>query len=138
MLPRVHTDFLYWHAVSKTRIGDFESANTLFKLICAAHPERIDAALGKAYSLMRLGQFDQAAAQVAELRRRMLRPDEMALLGRLHRRCDFERLKHQDRQRALSRRASSPVALPHVMSESAMRNPQPVDRPGRRPGSVSS
>lgn len=90
MLDRKTVDFLYWHAVTKMRASDFEGAGVLFRLLRAAAPERSDVGLGHAYSLLREGQVRQAAEVVAELRRRLLKPDEMALLSRLHRRCEFE------------------------------------------------
>lgn len=92
-------DFLYWHAVSKTRMADFEGAHTLFRLLHAACPERTDTALGRVYCLVRLGELEAASGAITLLRRRPLRPDEMALLGRLHRRCEFERARLVSRQR---------------------------------------
>ena len=103
MLDRKQTDFLYWHAVSKMRTSDFEGACTLFRLLRAAHPERHDVSLGYVYSLMRRGSLDEASAIVAELRRRPMRPEEMALLGRLQRRCEFERNRAAQAQQALPR-----------------------------------
>jgi thioredoxin-like negative regulator of GroEL len=90
MLERKTIDFLYWHAVTKMRASDFEGAGVLFKLLRAAAPERCDVGLGHAYSLLRDGEVQRASEVVAELRRRLLKPDEMALLSRLHRRCEFE------------------------------------------------
>ena len=92
-------DFLYWHGVSKMRMADFEGANTLFRLLHAACPERTDTALGRVYCLVRLGELEAASSVVAALRRHPLRPDEMALLGRLHRRCEIERARSAARQR---------------------------------------
>lgn len=90
MFDRKMMDFLYWHAVSKMRTGDFAGSAVLFRLLRAVNPQRSDVGLGYAYSLLRQGALDQASTVVAELRRRPMRPDEMALLGRLHRRCEFE------------------------------------------------
>lgn len=90
MLDRKQIDFLHWHAVSKLRMGDFEASGTLFRLLKAVCPERTDIGLGFAYSLVRQGALEEASAVVSELRRRPMRPEEMALLGRLHRRCEFE------------------------------------------------
>ncbi len=90
MPDRKTVDFLYWHAVTKMRASDFEGAGVLFRLLRAAAPERSDVGLGHAYSLLRLGHVDKATEVVADLRRRPMKPEEMALLGRLHRRCEFE------------------------------------------------
>lgn len=90
MPDRKTLDFLYWHAVTKMRASDFEGAGVLFRLLRAAAPERCDVGLGHAYSLLRQGQVGKAAEVVADLRRRPMKPDEMTLLGRLHRRCEFE------------------------------------------------
>lgn len=90
MFDRKMMDFLYWHAVSKMRTGDFAGSAVLFRLLRAVNPQRSDVGLGYAYSLLRQGALEEASTVVAELRRRPMRPDEMALLGRLHRRCEFE------------------------------------------------
>jgi hypothetical protein len=134
LAPR-QVDFLYWHAVSKMRMADFEGANTLFRLLHAACPERTDTALGRIYCLVRLGELEAASGTIAMLRRRPLRPDEMGLLGRLHRRCEFERARLASRQRLASgagsgpgaeRRASphagglEPVRMPHTLGDDAM------------------
>lgn len=84
-------DFLYWHAVSKMRVSEFGSAAALFRLLQTVQPEWHCAGLGLAYSLMRQGQFEQAHATLSELRRRPMRAEVMAMLGRLHRRCEYER-----------------------------------------------
>lgn len=115
-LSRKQIDFLYWHAVSKMRMGDFADAAVLFRLVGAVAPERTDAALGRAYCLVRQGEVAAAAEIVAELRRRMLRPEEMALLGRLHRRCEFERARSQ-RGRQAARGERRAVTLPPSMLE---------------------
>jgi hypothetical protein len=120
--PR-QVDFLYWHAVSKMRMADFEGANTLFRLLHAACPERTDTALGRVYCLVRLGELEAASGVVAALRRHPLKPDEMALLGRLHRRCEFERARLSSRQRGAARRADGqgePVAMPHTLGDDEM------------------
>jgi len=104
MPDRKTVDFLYWHAVTKMRASDFEGAGVLFRFLRAAVPERSDVGLGHAYSLLRQGQVDQAAKVVADLRRRPMRPDEMALLGRLHRRCEFEMSR-------TARKGASPARL---------------------------
>lgn len=91
MLERKTVDFLYWHAVTKMRASDFEGAGVLFRLLRAAAPERSDVGLGHAYSLLRRGEVHQASEVVADLRRRLMKSEEMALLSRLHRRCEFEK-----------------------------------------------
>jgi hypothetical protein len=112
---------MYWHAVSKMRMADFEGAGVLFRLLYALHPERSDVALGRAYCLVRQGEVDTASTIVAALRRRPLRADEMALLGRLHRRCEFERARHNVRQQVLARRASAEaVTMPHTLGDDEM------------------
>lgn len=104
MLDRKTVDFLYWHAVTKMRASDFEGAGVLFKLLRVAAPDRSDVGLGHAYSLLRDGDVQQATEVVADLRRRLLKPDEMALLSRLHRRCEFEASRS-------ARKLTSPVRL---------------------------
>ena len=113
-------DFLYWHGVSKMRMADFEGANTLFRLLHAACPERTDTALGRVYCLMRLGDLEAASSVVAALRRHPLKPDEMALLGRLHRRCEFERARSAARQRPGGAGLREPVAMPHTLGDDEM------------------
>ena len=103
-IDRRQIDFLYWHGVSKMRMGDFDGAGRVFKLLQAAQPERSDAALGFAYCLVRQGQWEQAARTVAGLRRRPLRPEELGLLGRLHRRCEFERSRQAAKHKAAAQR----------------------------------
>lgn len=122
ILEPKQVDFLYWHAVSKMRMADFEGANTLFRLLHAACPERTDAALGRVYCLVRLGELESASSVVAALRRHPLKPDEMALLGRLHRRCEFERARETSRQRLALRGAAQtePVAMPHTLGDDEM------------------
>lgn len=116
-------DFLYWHAVSKMRMADFEAAETLFRLLHAACPERIDVELGRAYCLLRLYEFEAAAGIVTALRRRPLRAEEMGLLGRLQRRCEFERARGSARARArrgAGATAGEPVNMPHTLGDDAM------------------
>lgn len=122
ILEPKQVDFLYWHAVSKMRMADFEGANTLFRLLHAACPERTDTALGRVYCLVRLGELESASSVVAALRRHPLKPDEMALLGRLHRRCEFERARETSRQRLALRGAAQPepVAMPHTLGDDEM------------------
>jgi len=108
MFDRKQADFLYWHAVSKMRMSDFEGAGILFRLLRATDPQRSDAGLGYAYSLLRQGDLEQASAVVAELRRRPMRPEEMALLGRLHRRCEFELTRRARHMAASSLRQQPP------------------------------
>ena len=123
LLDRKQVDFLYWHAVTKMRSADFEGAQALFRLLHRVHPERADAGLGHLYCLIRLGDLERAASVVATLRRRPLRPDEMALLGRLHRRCEFERERSSTRARSKAHRpgpGAEPVNLPHTLGDDAM------------------
>ncbi len=128
-LEQRQVDFLYWHAVSKMRMADFEGAGTLFRLLHAACPERTDVALGRVYCLVREAEFEAAAGLVAALRRRPLRSEEMALLGRLQRRCEFERGGSAARAKALRRTVSAaPVILPHTLGEAAMA-PSTAQRP---------
>ena len=96
-------DFLYWHAVSKMRMADFEGAGVLFRLLHAASPERTDVALGRVYCLLRMAEYDSAAGLMTALRRRPLPTDEMALLGRLQRRCG----PRQSRRDRIRRRKSA-------------------------------
>jgi hypothetical protein len=121
LLDRKQVDFLYWHAVSKTRMADFEGAGAIFRLLHAACPERTDAGLGRVYCLMRQGDPEAAASVVAALRRQPLRPEQMALLGRLHRRCESDRARAALRLRTLARRAApAAVAMPHTLGDDAM------------------
>ena len=122
LAPR-QVDFLYWHAVSKMRMADFEGAGTLFRLLHVVCPDRTDVALGRVYCLSRLGEFEAAGGIITDLRRRPLRTEEMALLGRLQRRCEFERARDSARARALNRAgmpSDDPVALPHTLGDDAM------------------
>jgi hypothetical protein len=116
-------DFLYWHAVSKTRMADFEGAAALFRLLCSACPDRTDVALGRVYCLVRQGDFEAATGILTALRRRPLRSEEMALLGRLQRRCEFERARDSSRLRGLNRAAQvadDSVVMPHTLGDDAM------------------
>lgn len=122
-LEAAQVDFLYWHAVSKMRMADFEGAGILFQLLYAANPGRTDVALGRLYCLLRKADYDSAAGLMTALRRRPLPTDEMALLGRLQRRCEFERARCANRQRLAHRGASmaaEPVAMPHTLGDDDM------------------
>ena len=118
VLSRKQEDFLHWHAVTKMRASDFSGARSLFNLLVQVSPSRTDVALGLAYCLLRLGESERASAVIASLRRQALRQDDMALLGRLHRRCEFERTPRGVRKSGAS--ATRPVAgvrLPHELVE---------------------
>lgn len=122
-LQTAQVDFLYWHAVSKMRMADFEGAGVLFRLLHAACPDRVDVALGRVYCLVRQGDYEAAAAVVTSLRRRPLRAEEMSLLGRLQRRCEFERARDVARHRTAARTPAAtpePVRLPHTLGDAAM------------------
>jgi thioredoxin-like negative regulator of GroEL len=119
-MARRHLDFLYWHAVSKMRMAEFQGASSIFRLISRASPTRHDAALGLAYCLVRLGELDDAAGLVARLRRDALPSREMRLLGRLHRRCEFERSRRVSRERQLQQRVGANVNLPHTLGDDGM------------------
>jgi hypothetical protein len=117
MLNRKTTDFLYWHAVSKMRMAEFPAASKLFRLLQQASPHRSDVVLGRVYCLIRMGELDQASTLMQDLRRHPIRVDEMALLGRLHRRCDHERA------RARKGKINPPrpdVRLPHTLGDDNM------------------
>ena len=114
-----HLDFLYWHAVSKMRMADFEGASRIFRLVTRVRPQRHDAALGRTYCLIRLGHVDEAATLVAGLRAVDLARRELRLLGRLHRRCEFERARRVSRERAL-RTAAQGMALSHPVRDEAL------------------
>lgn len=120
IMARRHLDFLYWHAVSKMRMAEFDGASRIFRLISRASPTRHDAALGLAYCLIRLGELDDAAGLVARLRRDALPSREMRLLGRLHRRCEFERSRRVSRERQLQQRERMNVKLPHTLGDDGM------------------
>jgi thioredoxin-like negative regulator of GroEL len=117
MLDRKTLDFLYWHAVTKMRMAEFEKAAKLFDLLHQALPQSSEVVLGRAYCLMRVGDFDSASKLVHVLRRHPVKLDEMALLGRLHRRCDFEKARARKTR-------TSPVPLgvvmPHSMGDDDM------------------
>jgi len=119
-MARRHLDFLYWHAVSKMRMAEFDGASRIFRLISHTSPMRHDAALGLAYCLIRLGELDDAAGLVARLRRDPLPSREMRLLGRLHRRCEFERSRRMSRERQLQQRQRTNVKLPHTLGDDSM------------------
>jgi hypothetical protein len=119
-LDAAQVDFLYWHAVSKMRMADFEGAGVLFRLLHAACPARADVALGRVYCLLRMADYDSAAGLVTALRRRPLNTEEMGLLGRMQRRCEFERSRAATRQRAVQRAAADAVVMPHTLGDDAM------------------
>lgn len=117
MLNRKTADFLYWHAVSKMRMAEFDAAAKLFRLLQQALPHRSDVVLGRVYCLIRTGGLDEATALMNALRRHPVRVDEMALLGRLHRRCDHERARSRKGQTLNPR---SDVRLPHTLGDDNM------------------
>lgn len=117
LLNRKTADFLYWHAVSKMRMAEFDAAAKLFRLLQQANPHRSDVVLGRVYCLIRMGEWDAATALMHELRRRPIRVDEMALLGRLHRRCDHERARSRQGKPLNPR---SEVRLPHTLGDDNM------------------
>jgi thioredoxin-like negative regulator of GroEL len=117
MLNRKTADFLYWHAVSKMRMAEFDAAAKLFRLLQQAIPHRADVVLGRVYCLIRMGDLDAATELMHELRRHPVRSDEMALLGRLHRRCDHERARNRKGKVATSR---TDVRLPHTLGDDSM------------------
>lgn len=119
VLERRHLDFLYWHAVSKMRMADFEGASRIFRLVTRVRPQRHDASLGRTYCLIRLGHVDEAAMLVSSLRSADLARRELRLLGRLHRRCEFERTRRINRERAL-RAQPADISLPHTFGDDAM------------------
>lgn len=119
-------DFLYWHAVSKMRSAEFADAEVLFRFLQSVCGERTDAALGRLYCLARLGHLKQAQTLVASLRRQQLVPIEVALLGRLHRRCEFEIAK-AIRERSENVQSADPksteavsVRMPHTLGDDQM------------------
>lgn len=125
-LDKSLTDFLYWHAVSKMRMAAFEDANAVFCLLQSVCPDRTDMAVGRIYCLIRLGQLDLAGELVEALRRRTLIPMEVALLGRLHRRCEFERTRAANRAQELQRLGKDrlveekAVRMPHTLGDDQM------------------
>jgi hypothetical protein len=66
---------------------------------------------------MRVGDFESAAGLVHALRRHPVKMEEMALLGRLHRRCDFEKARAR-KGRAAAVQPS--VVLPHTLGDDDM------------------
>jgi hypothetical protein len=126
VLDKSLTDFLYWHAVSKMRMAAFEDANTVFCLLQSVCPDRTDMAVGRIYCLIRLGQLDLAGELVGILRTRTLIPMEVTLLGRLHRRCEFERARAAKRVHELQRLAKERLAevkevrMPHTLGDDQM------------------
>jgi len=108
-------DFLYWHAVSKMRMANFEDACVLFGLLQQLLPERTEAAVGHIYCLVRLGRQEHAAGLIMSLRRNALVPIEVALLGRLQRRCEFDRARS-----AISGSVPGGVRMPHTLGDDEM------------------
>jgi thioredoxin-like negative regulator of GroEL len=117
VLNRKTADFLYWHAVSKMRMAEFPAAAKLFRLLQQASPHRSDVVLGRVYCLIRMGDLEAATTLMHELRRHPIRVDEMALLGRLHRRCDHERARARQVKVANQR---AEVRLPHTLGDDNM------------------
>ena len=119
-------DFLYWHAVSKMRMAEFADAEVLFRFLHNACGERTDAAIGRLYCLARLGDLKQAQTLVTSLRRKQLVPIEVALLGRLHRRCEFETAKAMHESTEIGQRTEikstdpSSVRMPHTLGDDQM------------------
>ena len=114
LLNRKTADFLYWHAVSKMRMAEFTAAAKLFRLLQQASPHRSDVVIGRVYCLIRMGELEAATLLMQELRRHPIRVDEMALLGRLHRRCDHERVRARLPKVANQR---PDVRLPHTLGD---------------------
>lgn len=119
-------DFLYWHAVSKMRMAEFSDAEALFRLLHSACAERNDAAVGRVYCLVRLGRVELARELVATLRKSKLDPIQVALLGRLQRRCELERSRGAVGHGEFSRRDAQPgtqrkaVMMPHTLGDDQM------------------
>lgn len=119
-------DFLYWHGVSKMRMAEFADAEALFRYLHSACPARTEAGVGRIYCLLRLGEVALASELVASLRRDTLVPIQVALLGRLQRRCEFERTRAATAQKARHGRspvASNPVEsvrMPHTLGDDQM------------------
>ena len=120
------TDFLYWHAVSKMRMAEFHDASIIFKLLEDVCPERTDMTVGRVYCLIRMGQLDLAGELVEKLRKRPLIPMEVALLGRLHRRCEFERSRALNRRKDIEQQKingtdeSRTPKMPHTLGDDLM------------------
>ena len=117
MLDRKTQDFLYWHAVTKMRMAEFDSAAKIFGLLHKDAPLSSEVVLGRAYCLMRVGDFDTASSLVQVLRRHPIKLEDMALLGRLHRRCDFEKARARKGRSAVTQPI---VLLPHTLGDDAM------------------
>lgn len=83
-------DFLYWHAVSKMRIGIFKDAAVLFRLIAAADPKRVDALIGRIYCMVREGELQDANDLLSQVDAKSLGSIEAELVVRLKRRCQHE------------------------------------------------
>lgn len=78
-------DFLFWHAVAKVRVGQYQEANTIFHVIEAFHE---DATLGRAYCYIRQGDFGQALSLLNIAKPPVGRA--FAIHKRLVRRCEKE------------------------------------------------
>jgi hypothetical protein len=119
-------DFLYWHAVSKMRTAAFADAEVLFRFLYGVCPERTDAAVGRSYCLARLGELEESKALVNMLRKQTLIPIEVALIGRLHRRCEFESTRVLRKGAAPHQRSAvtlnevMPVRMPHTLGDDDM------------------
>ena len=78
-------DFLYWHAVSKMRLGAFDTAAAIFHVIEQYHDQ---AALGRAYCLVRQGYYEQSLSILQAPHHKEGR--SRAIHERLLRRCQKE------------------------------------------------
>ena len=58
-------NLLFWHAVSKVRLGSFVEASAIFHFLEDYHD---DAALGRVYCLVRNGDFVGAASLLKTMR----------------------------------------------------------------------
>ena len=78
-------DFLFWHAVAKARVGRWDNAGAIFHVL---EPFHEDAAIGRAYCLVRMGAYTDAASVL-----NMTKPTQgraLAIHKRLLRRCEKE------------------------------------------------
>jgi hypothetical protein len=66
---------------------------------------------------MRVGDYDAASNLVHVLRRHPVKLEDMALLGRLHRRCDFEKARARKGRTGI---AQPSVVLPHTLGDDDM------------------
>lgn len=83
-------DFLYWHAVSKTRISKFEDAQIIFKLIFDLDKNRINAYIGMIYCLIRLNDFESAFTELKNIKPLLNNTSQVELITRMYKRCKFE------------------------------------------------